>query len=79
LQDGEHSVAIAFAAAEGRGTRIDLSVDGRVATQMMVDISVVGRGDAYVGQAGMAPLVENGAMAETCDCKIDFVRIEKTR
>jgi arylsulfatase len=79
LQGGEHSVSIAFAAADGRGTRIDLSVDGKVATQMMVDIPIVGRGDAYVGRAGIAPLVENGAMTETCDCRIDFVRVEKTR
>jgi len=81
LKPGEHSIAVAFRPASGSGATIDLMVDGQSAAETKVSFPVLGRGAAYVGRAGIAPLTDDSAtqpMLSACACKINFVRIEKT-
>ena len=80
LKSGEHMVAVAIKSAGAPGAVLELLVDGQVATQTKVSFAVLGRGSAYVGRAGIAPLVDGAgikAISETCDCKINFVKLEK--
>ncbi|MFZ1992011.1 MAG: arylsulfatase [Alphaproteobacteria bacterium] len=81
LKPGEHSIAVAFKPAGGPGTAIDLIVDDQSAAETKVSFPVLGRGAAYIGRAGIAPLTDDAAnspIPAACDCKINFVRIEKS-
>jgi len=79
LDAGRHAIAVAFKPAGGRiGSVIDLMVDGKSVAQTQVDFPVRARGSAYIGRAGVAPLMDGPTMSESCGCTIDFVKIEKS-
>ena len=76
LGAGTHALAVAFRPAGGSGVSIDLRVDGQSVAQAPVPFAVRGRGDAYVGRAGIAPLLPGPAMPDYCSCRIESVKVE---
>jgi len=79
LAAGSHSVAVTFR-SEGRTSIADLSVDGRIVASGRTELRLGGRGDAYVGHAGIAPLTYDPAfapMSDVCDCDIRAVTLTK--
>jgi arylsulfatase len=82
LAAGQHVIAVAFKPAGGRvGVHIDLMVDGKSVARTEVGFSVRGRGAAYIGRPGIAPLMDGPTAPEmpaSCGCTISFVKIEKS-
>ena len=79
LAAGEHELVVGFAAKGPQGATIQLSVDGQVVAEAAVDRYFRVRGDAYVGERGVAPLLDGGdGLAASCGCAIGSVTIEKS-
>ncbi len=81
LGAGRHQIAVVFGAGEGRGSAVDLRVDGQSVASLRTPFAVGGRGAAYIGRPGIAPLVDGSnapAMPSSCGCAIGYVKIEKT-
>jgi arylsulfatase len=79
---GQHVIRVTFTPrGQGkRGTAIDLMVDGKSVARAETDALARGRGDAYVGRRGIAPLYYDPQLpqiAPKCSCTIDFVTIAK--
>jgi arylsulfatase A-like enzyme len=81
LPAGPHEIAVAISAAEGRGDVIELLVDGKSVARTQTASPVRGRGAAYVGRAGIAPLMDGPTatpIPASCGCVINSVKIEQT-
>jgi arylsulfatase len=80
LAAGPHEIAVAINPGTGPGDVVDLIVDGKSVAQMRTPGPVRGRGSAYVGRSGIAPLAD-GAYAPVipaaCGCTIASVKVEK--
>jgi arylsulfatase len=82
LAPGRHLIEVAFipAASPGAGTTIDLRVDGKSVGSAQTRAAVRGRGDAYVGRPGIAPLLDGpewASLPPACECDIDHVTIQR--
>jgi arylsulfatase len=80
LGPGQHEIVVAFGPGTGPGDVVDLMVDGKSVAQMRTPGPVRGRGAAYVGRSGIAPLVDGvyaPVIPASCGCTIAKVTIEK--
>jgi len=85
LSAGQHEVAIVLGSAPPAkqgglpGSIVDLEVDGTSVAKTQVSFGVRGRGDAYIGERGIAPIMDGvPRLPEKCDCKIDRVTLKRT-
>ncbi len=77
LGAGRHEIAVAFkpAASGAVGAVIELMVDGKRVAQATADFPVRGRGSAYIGRPGIAPIMYGATAPEipaSCGCSIEF-------
>jgi arylsulfatase len=80
LTPGPHEIAVSIAPGEGRGDVVQLTVDGKAAAETRTPSPVRGRGAAYVGRAGIAPLTDGPnavQIPEACGCEIKVLKIER--
>jgi len=80
LAPGTHRVTVSFQAA-GKATRIDLAVDGQSVGHAETGLRVQGRGDAYVGRRGIAPITYDPAftaLPEKCGCTITSLTVQQS-
>jgi arylsulfatase len=77
LTAGVHEVKVTFGSGSDGRALIALMVDGKPAAQAAVDRFMRVRGDAYVGEAGIAPFMPGTPATPSCGCAIQSVRIDK--
>ena len=80
LPAGKHQISVTLGAGKnGKGSSIDLVVDGKSVAHTDVEYNVGGRSASYVGRAGIAPLLNGDSrLPATCSCDIGSVTVEKT-
>ncbi len=82
LSPGQHQIDVVFKPGPKRpGATVEILVDGKSEAMVERDTPVRGRGNAYIGRAGIAPLFDddNGpAIPGKCNCDISSVTVKKT-
>jgi len=80
LKAGEHTLGLTFAAA-GQNTIVELTADGKSVAKTQVPGPLSTRGEAYIGRAGIAPLVDGPdapSIPQSCrGCEVRFVKIDR--
>ncbi|MCW2381853.1 MULTISPECIES: arylsulfatase [unclassified Sphingobium] len=80
LPAGRYKIAVDFEPVPAGGTTVRLRVDGAEVASTAVSQALRGRGDAYIGRAGTAPLSYTPSVApgaSRCTCDIASVTISK--
>jgi arylsulfatase len=81
LGPGRHEIVVAFSRApSGSGDVVELMVDGKSVAKAQLPAPVRGRGAAYVGRPGIAPLIDGAsatAIPTSCGCQIASVTLER--
>jgi arylsulfatase len=80
LAPGQHDVSVSFKPTERGGALVELAVDGKPVAQSPAAVAPRGRGEAYIGRRGIAPLFYDAqlpAIPERCGCEIEAVQIER--
>jgi len=78
---GHHEIVVTFKAAQ-QGTTLEMLVDGKSVAHLETPLAVRGRGDAYIGRKGIAPLyfdAQQPVIADSCTCTIDVVTLERPK
>ena len=81
LSAGRHQVAIVLSAERGqRGSMVEMKVDGQTVASLKSEFNLGGRGAAYVGRPGIAPIADGPdapVIPMTCGCDIGQVKVER--
>jgi arylsulfatase len=82
LSAGRHRISLVLTSERGqRGATVDMKVDGQTVASLKSEFALGGRGAAYVGRPGIAPIADGPLAPEIpmkCGCDIGFVKVERT-
>jgi arylsulfatase len=82
LSAGHHQVQLVISSEPGRrGGAVEMKVDGQTVASLKSEFALGGRGAAYVGRPGIAPIAdgpEAPAIPMSCGCTISYVKVERT-
>ncbi len=82
LSAGRHQISLAISSEAGRrGSTVEMKVDGQAVASLTSEFALGGRGAAYVGRPGIAPIADGPLAPQipmTCGCEIGFVKVERS-
>ena len=82
LSAGHHQVQLVLTAERGqKGGAVEMKVDGQTVASLKSEFALGGRGAAYVGRPGIAPIADGPNAPDipmSCGCSIGYVKVERT-